>query len=723
MAGLVVAGPLLGQVPAFAADAPEDPAVSAALKGVKLPSQASMIGREYRISLGNTNLSLEDTPNGRVSAEATDGSYIGQEWKIVAGEHGAADAVQLRSVKNPGTCLSHEGLDGLSTNPGNCASPAMSHWKIVDNGDGLTYRIEATSTSVTNKVLTLNSEGSARWETWNDSDAQKIVLDSTDFQKILDNPVTIGGNASGKVLDRHNVNSVGGWDAHVGAHQQWRIERSGDRYQIKVPGTSNCLVWKWGSSHPQHLSCDETKWEITRNADGSFGLAGVVPEPTQPGRELVRHLGMTANGDIGNIGNAEEKKFRINPVSQDVAKASPGLLFGWSTLNQGMEVHFKNNTGKFLKRQLVGVTHGNFALNEAPEILQPGQTATVVVHGSAKGAMGNISYSEWNTNGNRVATYAISYDNPAVGKNDYILTSDRAPMYFASTKGAGMNIERTQKAPSPANPNGYYRFNSDVAGGGDTPVIFVSAGAPDKVEKAPLRADDSKCTAYAQAIRTDFDWLDHWGANLPYHYKKFIQALLKSSTKLSWSPFNDGSTGARLGGFIGGAIAGCDPWKAKGAGALIAGVFGDFGNSKPWEAAPYQPKPKPPHEIHPFSVTSDGPVTVNGFGNDYTAKPGEILGKDGKEGLKTKILREGEPAKGVGVEFSVPADSGLHFKDADGKHVTSVKATTDAKGEAVAPVLYAGEKEGDFKVTVTADAPGATKGEKPTAVYSVHVKN
>lgn len=194
---------------------------------------------------------------------------------------------------------------------------------------------------------------------------------------------------------------------------------------------------------------------------------------------------------------------------------------------------------------------------------------------------------------------------------------------------------------------------------------------------------------------------------------------MKIPGKTMWPRFNDGSVGARLGGYLGGMIVGCSPFK-DGIGHLID-VF-DAADSPPWSGDHHKPKPKSVSVAGERTATADDPVTVNGFGNGYTAKPGDILGKDGKDGLKTMILRQGEPAVGVDVEFSVPVDSGLYFTDADGQHVTSVKATTDANGEAVAPVLYAGDKEGDFAVTVTADALGAIAGEKPTGTYTVHVK-
>lgn len=186
-----------------------------------------MIGREYRINANTTNLSLEQTSNGRANAEPTDGGYVGQEWRVAAGQNGS---VNLRSVKDPGKCLTRALMeDSVVVN--NCGSSSLDNWTLVDNGDGVTYRIQAGDR---NKVLSLTSAGRlAGLVNWNEGDDQKLVFDSTVFQKILDNPVTVSGTASGKVLDRYPGSSITQQNANVGATQQWRIERTGDDYQIR----------------------------------------------------------------------------------------------------------------------------------------------------------------------------------------------------------------------------------------------------------------------------------------------------------------------------------------------------------------------------------------------------------------------------------------------------------------------------------------------------------
>lgn len=95
----------------------------------------------------------------------------------------------------------------------------------------------------------------------------------------------------------------------------------------------------------------------------------------------------------------------------------------------------------------------------------------------------------------------------------------------------------------------------------------MSAGASDQVNKVPPR-NDSKCDQYAAAMNSDTAWLDYFGPDLPYHFKKFIQTLMKIPGKTMWPRFNDGSVGARLGGYLGGMIAGCSPFK-DGIGHLI----------------------------------------------------------------------------------------------------------------------------------------------------------
>lgn len=210
-----------------------------------------------------------------------------------------------------------------------------------------------------------------------------------------------------------------------------------------------------------------TKLAITRNVDGSYGLKNAKSGAA---------LGLKGDGGFTNNGSAAEKALRINPLSGDLAKISPTMAFGRSGSMVGnyIEVHFKNNTGKFLERGEVTDKEG-YELKEAPEILQPGQMATIVVNGGfMRGPEGVIVYNEKDAAGNVRKQYGIKYNVPFMGKNTYDLWNDArgaddiaAPMYFASTRGNGVDFLRTQVAGGAGYSSN--KFNSDTAGAGRVP--------------------------------------------------------------------------------------------------------------------------------------------------------------------------------------------------------------------------------------------------------------
>ncbi|WP_261570947.1 RICIN domain-containing protein [Frankia gtarii] len=95
--------------------------------------------------------------------------------------------------------------------------------------------------------------------------------------------------------------------------------------------------------------------------------------------------------------------------------------------------------------------------------------------------------------------------------------------------------------------------------------------------------------------------------------------------------------------------------------------------------------------------------TVSGLGG----RGREVrIGQRMAEGLQAVARHGGTPVPGAEIEFSVPAESGLHFADPPGP-VTTVLAVTDAEGVATAVPLVAGDRLGRVEVTVRAVYPGA----------------